>query len=240
MVNTQTRRPRSVARRLPESNRAPTRSLASGVLSVVTHTVLIALTAGAALGPSAQETRAAVERMTPVRFARVVPAAERSAPREAKRGPRGFQVLTVPAVVSPTLPDIDFTRPTTRAEDFTARGIVGGLAPAPVGGPLGGADLVEADDADLKAYLLPDQLGPDYPDGLRSGAPSGLVIVRFVVDTVGRVEPLSLDVRTASHRLFAESVRTALERLRFAPAEFAGRKIRVRVEQRFEFHLASR
>ena len=35
-------------------------------------------------------------------------------------------------------------------------------------------------------------------------------------------------------------LRTALDRLRFLPARFSGRPVRVRMEQRFEFHLAGR
>jgi hypothetical protein len=40
--------------------------------------------------------------------------------------------------------------------------------------------------------------------------------------------------------LFTDAVRHALERLRFSPAAVGGRKVRVRMEQRFEFHLAGR
>jgi hypothetical protein len=63
-------------------------------------------------------------------------------------------------------------------------------------------------------------------------------VVRFVVDTLGRVEPPSLDIVQSSHPLFLASVRTALDHLRFLPARFSGRRVRVRMEQRFEFHFA--
>jgi hypothetical protein len=62
-------------------------------------------------------------------------------------------------------------------------------------------------------------------------------VVRFVVDTLGRVEPPSLDIVQSSHPLFLASVRTALDHLRFY-RRFSGRRVRVRMEQRFEFHFA--
>jgi TonB family protein len=94
-----------------------------------------------------------------------------------------------------------------------------------------------ADDA---PYLLPGQFGPEYPDMLRAAAPDGYVLVRFVLDTLGNVEPPTLAVVQATHPLFVSSVQSALTRLHFAPARFSGKRVRARMEQRFEFHLAGR
>jgi hypothetical protein len=47
-------------------------------------------------------------------------------------------------------------------------------------------------------------------------------VVRFVVDTLGRVEPPSLDIVQSSHPLFLASVRTALDHLRFYRPGFPG------------------
>jgi protein TonB len=51
------------------------------------------------------------------------------------------------------------------------------------------------------------------------------------------VERKSVTILSATHEQFARSVREALPRMRFVPAEVAGRKVRQLVEQRFGFEL---
>ena len=63
------------------------------------------------------------------------------------------------------------------------------------------------------------------------------MVARFVVDSAGRVAPGSLEIVRATHELFADAVRVALERTRFVPAERAGRPVAQLVEERFGFEL---
>jgi periplasmic protein TonB len=81
---------------------------------------------------------------------------------------------------------------------------------------------------------------PRYPETLARAGVEGVVVARFVVDTIGRVERLSVEITRADHALFEQSVREALSRMRFAPAEARGRKVRQLVEQPFAFALRSR
>jgi protein TonB len=78
---------------------------------------------------------------------------------------------------------------------------------------------------------------PRYPDALRSVSIEGQVIMSYIVDTRGRVEPGSIKVISATHKLFAEAVRVALLNSRFRPAEAGGQKVRQLVEQPFIFKL---
>lgn len=78
---------------------------------------------------------------------------------------------------------------------------------------------------------------PDYPDVLRSASVSGEVVVRFVVDTLGWVEPGSIQVVRSSHERFSDAVRRWLGRMRYEPAEDAGSVVRQLVEQRVGFAL---
>jgi protein TonB len=78
---------------------------------------------------------------------------------------------------------------------------------------------------------------PRYPTLLSRAGIEGSVAVRFVVDTSGAVEVQSVTILSATHEQFARSVREALPRMRFVPAEVAGRKVRQLVEQRFGFEL---
>jgi periplasmic protein TonB len=85
------------------------------------------------------------------------------------------------------------------------------------------------------SLLVPPR--PRYPEQLRAAGVSGRVVVRFVVDTLGRVEPASIVVRESGHDLFEQSVRAVLPALRFVAAEVEGRKVRMLVELPFEFRL---
>ena len=66
---------------------------------------------------------------------------------------------------------------------------------------------------------------------------TGEVVVRFVVDSLGRVEPASIVVVEATHASFADAVRRWLPRTRYRAAELAGRPVRQLVEQRVGFVL---
>ncbi len=81
---------------------------------------------------------------------------------------------------------------------------------------------------------------PAYPEMLRTAGVEGRVVVRFVVDTSGRVEPASLVVLEATHALFERAVRDALPRYRFAPARIGDRAVRQLVEMPFQFSLSNR
>jgi len=151
---------------------------------------------------------------------------------------REFRILVAPLDIPTVLPPIDVRAPVTREADFDGVGVPGAIVAAFSPAAVGTGDAYTDGEVDRKASLLPGQMGPAYPDSLRSDALDGLVIVRFVVDTAGQVESPSLHFVGATHALFAEAVRSALDRLRFSPAELAGHRVRVRLEQRFEFHLA--
>jgi periplasmic protein TonB len=93
------------------------------------------------------------------------------------------------------------------------------------------------DDVEKRAELR-STVRPVYPEVLRSAGIGGHVIVRFVVDTLGRVEHESVVVREASHARFENAVRDVLPRLRFAPAEVNGHPVRMLVEMPFEFAIS--
>lgn len=149
--------------------------------------------------------------------------------------PHGFRILIAPVEAAALLPSIDLTHLVTREADFSGRGVAGGT-----NGVVEITEPVDDDRVDRPASLLPGQMLPTYPEALRDEAPDGMVVVRFVIDTVGRVETPSLSVMRATHREFADAVRAALDRLVYSPAQVDGHNVRVRTTQRFEFHLASR
>jgi len=73
------------------------------------------------------------------------------------------------------------------------------------------------------AHTAPKIVGrppaPAFPDALlRSGPREGQVIVRFLVDELGKVDVASMIVERSDHELFTAAVREVLPRFRFEPA----------------------
>jgi TonB family protein len=234
-----------IGRQLFESAPLSSRGARPIVASTAAHAVLVTFTVWATLDARPADRAKAMDKVEIVELAVFRPPAVAAASTPARsRAPRGFQVLVAPREMPATLSLADLSAPTTIPEDFTGRGQPGGVGVsiAAVSFAASGrsGDPIDHSVADEPPYMLPGQMGPAYPDLLRTDGPDGLVVVRFVVDTLGKVERPSLDVLAATHPLFLASVRTALERLRFLPASFSGRRVRVRMEQRFEFHLAGR
>ena len=83
----------------------------------------------------------------------------------------------------------------------------------------------------------PGNPAPRYPEMLRRAGVEGSVTARFVVDTLGMVEPASVQIVQSSHVLFEHSVREAIRRMRFVPAELQGRRVRQLVEQGYGFTI---
>lgn len=244
---TETMHSQIVGRTLMESAPRPGRGARPLIASIGAHAALITLAVVTTLHPGVRADVLRAERVAVVdlsSFAPPTPAQVRARRAVAAQLPvRGFQILVAPSDVPITLPTVDVTQPTISPEDFSARGVAGGLASGFGASLLTPAatspDPIDKSAADEPPYLLPGQMGPAYPDRLRDDRPDGLVVVRFVIDTLGHVEAPSLKVLQASHPLFLDAVRLSLDRLRFLPGRYSGQRVRVRMEQRFEFHLAS-
>ena len=96
-----------------------------------------------------------------------------------------------------------------------------------------------AAEVEKVALPLPGNAVPAYPGALRSAGIEGSVTLRFVIDTTGAVERGSAIVVRTDHELFAAAALRALAKHRFLPAEVGGRKVRMLVEQRFEFAMSA-
>ncbi len=90
--------------------------------------------------------------------------------------------------------------------------------------------------ADLQARILASGK-PRYPESLRQAAIDGRVLVRFTVDTSGRIEMSSVSVLASTHDLFTRAVRDALPGFLFKPAELGGHRVRALAEMPFEFQI---
>jgi protein TonB len=231
---------------LLESNAPRQRRRASTAASIVVHTAAIA-GAIAATASANPEPRAAEKRWERPPLYIPIPVTERptggSSPRgrpadapwfETVRAPDNLILKYVPNVAANAATNID---PTALLAGDTL-GPSG--PPGPMGGELVGPVLTDqpatAATVDRAASLLVPPR-PRYPGQLRAAGITGRVIVRFVVDTTGRVEPATVVIQETNHDLFAQAVRAVLPSLRFVPAEAGGRKVRMLVDLPFEFRL---
>jgi protein TonB len=145
--------------------------------------------------------------------------------------------IPVPISVPTTLPPIDLS------SKVAADSIVIGGSTRATGGPP--RSLVDGEPAamsnewrgsELSMHILTTAT-PRYPESLRSAGINGRVLVRFTVDTVGRVDPASIRILASTHELFTMAVREALARFRFKPAEVGGRRVAALAEMPFEFQI---
>lgn len=84
-----------------------------------------------------------------------------------------------------------------------------------------------------------ESAAPAYPADLLAQKVEGEVIVQFVVDTSGRVDPGSFRVIASSHYAFADAVRVALPGMKFRPAKMRERAVPQLVEQPFSFRIST-
>jgi protein TonB len=233
---------------LLESRAPRARRVGSTVASAVLHGALIAAAVAVTM-PGPADARGGGDPPRPIDYVRVPPeppSGRHVAHREDGRIPtRGFALPTIaaPDLVPDQLPPID-VGPAIPPDEI----VIGGHGVGERGGsPIVGGDpsltsglsgaAIEERLVDRAPRVLDRALEPRYPAALRDAGVEGRVVVQFVVDTVGRAELGALQVVGSPHAVFVESVRAVLARYRFSAGEVAGRKVRTRVEMRFDFTL---
>lgn len=229
---------------LLESKPKKQRSTGGMIFSIVMH---IILGTGAVYGTMQATEKFEKPKEEKVDFAEVKkneppPEAEKQPPPPdvtvAPPPPKGFQVLTAPVDIPDVIPDVDITKSVTNEDDFSGKGVAGGVAKGVVGGtgPVGDQPYFEF-QVEKQAIAAPGNPQPRYPEILKSAGISGSVFVQFVIDTTGRADMKTFKVLKSDHELFTSAVRAHLPAMRFFPAEIGGRKVKVLVQQPFEFAI---
>lgn len=206
------------------------------VLSITLHAAVIA----AAIVVTMQATGDATEIMEPPEAPIFIPMPPEPRARSDATGaprqtaaPRPIVPISVPSI--PTFePSMPFS-----AAPLTERQIFGGGLPAAPVQRAGeaGNGVHTTGTVERVASALAGNGQPAYPGALRRANVEGEVLVRFVVDSTGRVEPGSISVVQATHPAFADAVRDWLPLTRYAPAEIGGRRVRQMVQQTIGFTL---
>jgi protein TonB len=233
---------------LLESAARPQPHRGGSMVSLVAHVALIA----AAVFATARETISAPVREPPVIIRFIPPPEPVTPPPSEPMIPRPVSQTVAPAptlpaflaptIVPQTIPPIDLTAVPTSADFSEIRSHGPGdrcVGPCPRVG-LGAAGDGEAPVwavNDIMMQLREAPVPPRYPEQLRRAGVDGSVLVKFVVDTLGRIDPASVEVLRSTHDLFTVAVRESLARLRFRPAIVGARKVPAAAVMPFQFTL---
>ncbi len=152
--------------------------------------------------------------------------------------PRGFQVIELTGTVPTEIPPFDPNERILDPRDFTGRGVEGGVGwgvaggtgspdqPIPTAGlgeALYAAELADARFVPAELVVVPHFV---HPRVLLSAGIEGRVTLQFIVDTLGLVEPASVEVLATTHEAFANAAREGIGEARFAPARYGGHPVR--------------
>jgi TonB family protein len=158
----------------------------------------------------------------------------------AEPPPKGFQTVAAPSEIPTVIPPVDLNQRPFDPRDFSGIGVEGGVAD----GVVGGTGVVARPDAIYEATtvlegfapaVLLAQPAPKYPPVLHSAGLGGTVMLEFVIDTLGQVEPVSIRVVESTHRGFEDAARAAVLGARFQPARLGAHHVRQLTRQRVRF-----
>jgi len=226
---------------LLESRARRRRRPGGAAVSVAVHVAIIgAITATAAHGRIAPRQKPEYIALVNFKKPTAPPPIDRTAVRDPMPGPVIVAPVTIrhidpPATVPPSLPPIDASFGSGADSIVIGGGPSSGLTRGIVGGEERNSP-TEWVGADLQTRILASGK-PRYPESLRQAAVDGRVLIRFVVDTTGRIDMSSVAVLASTHELFTRAVREALPTFRFKPAELGGQRVRALAEMPFEFQI---
>ena len=149
--------------------------------------------------------------------------------------PQGFQTVMPPDVIPTEIPPVDLNQ-RFDAKDFTGKGVEGGIAAGITGGtgPVDNAQVfMEGQVDDIPTIVTSGPMR--YPEVLKAAGIAGKVVVQFVVDTTGHVDPNSFKLISAPHPAFANSAKELVTKSVFRPGKMRGQAVAVLVQQSINF-----
>lgn len=230
---------------LLESKSRRTRRAGGSIVSIGLHVAVIGAMVAATANATVRtqndpgETRITFQAPPPQPVTRTITSPAKAEGVATNEAPAlGAPALDVPFDIPTGIPPIDLSKGITNPDDFASgrRGVPTGVS--------GGTGVEQHAghffewEVEKLAMSLPGSRGPVYPETLRSAGIAGQVLAEFVVDTTGMARMETFRVLKSDHELFTASVRRALEKMRFLPAEIGGRKVPQLVQQMFVFSLA--
>lgn len=152
-----------------------------------------------------------------------------------------FQPLSAPITLpdsAPPLVEVDLSSKISDSLDFagaTFADVIGTVLGTKHAQPIDG--VYTAEGVEKVVNGLRGNPKPTYPPSLAAAYIEGTLLVRFVVDSTGRVQDKSVEFPGKAHPLFVDAVRRALLRSRYHPAEVDGHRVPQLVSQEFVFRM---
>jgi periplasmic protein TonB len=218
--------------------------LAGGtVFSVVLHTALIGAAVYATARAGIKDEKSKAEKIQFVEMKKEPQKVVEKEPPPPKEvvvkvpPPKGFQVLRAPVKIDIKIPEIDLSKAITNENDFSGKGVKGGVANGVVGGkgPINDNQTYFEFQVEKPAEMLSESPKPKYPTVLESSGIAGEVQAQFVVSTSGKADMDSFKVLKSTNELFTQAVKNVLPRMKFSPAQIGGKPVNQLVQQSFQF-----
>jgi protein TonB len=158
--------------------------------------------------------------------------------------PQGFQTIMPPRDLPTEIPPVNLNEKFD-ARDFSGRGVEGGVASGVIGGtgPVITDAIVTSESYTVEQVDDPAAAiggpAPVYPEVMKSVGIEGVVRLRFVVGTNGRVEANTIQVVSSSNKAFEAAAVDGIKKIIFKPARMRGQAVRQLVEQNIRFSLNS-
>lgn len=149
--------------------------------------------------------------------------------------PKGFQTVIAVADIPTEIPPVDLTQK-FNPDDFTGKGVEGGIAAGILGGTgpvIEGEVFLAAELEDRPRIISIEE--PKYPAVLQSAGITGRVVFDFVVDTLGRVNRSTIQIVSSTNKAFEQPAIDALATALFAPGKVQGAPVQVLVRQAVSF-----
>jgi periplasmic protein TonB len=224
-------------------SKAKKQKMAGGtIFSVVLHTFLIAGAVYATARAGVKDEKAKAEKIQFVEVKKEPPKVPDKPPPPKEvvvkpPPPKGFQVLRAPVKIDIKIPEIDLSKAITNENDFSGKGVKGGVANGVVGGkgPIDNTQTYFEFQVEKPAEMAAGSPTPRYPSVLESSGIPGEVQAQFVVRSDGKADVDTFKVLKSTNDLFSQAVKNNLPRMRFNPAMIGGKPVNQLVQQAFQF-----
>lgn len=218
------------------SNASPGRRAPPALAATILHIVII-LSAVHATAAAPPPIRAVVPDTIRFEIGRPLEPAPRHATSGMPQGPPSWiPAPPSPPEVPPGAPPLEVPRLDLGRMDVAALSLLpsGRDSMEPPGAILRTNSPLAMNEVDQLPQLA-EKLEPRYPEPLRAAGVTGGVLLEYVIQRTGRVEPTSVRVIASDHPAFSRSAREAILRARFTPARRAGQTVAVLVRQSIRF-----
>lgn len=153
--------------------------------------------------------------------------------------PKGFQTVVNVVDIPKEIPPVDLNQKPFDPKDFTGKGVEGGVSSGVVGGngPVINSEVYTSTEVEDPVSVVSQSL-PRMPPAAQAAGLTGKVVLQFIVDVNGHVEPESIKVMSSTNKIFEPAAKEAALKWVFKPAKYHGNPVRQLVQAPILFGAA--